>query len=228
MEEKVLLVGCGEHMKVVIDNIEDIGGISIFGIVTSIPEDVGKKVYGYDIVGTNEEIDDIFKENKDITSYFLTVGQLKDGDMSKREALYQRLDIHYRSINVIHPTAVISKHSIIGHGNLFEAFTRIANDTVVGSHCIINPFTAVNHNQVIGNNVLLAGNVSMAGYKIGDNTIIADGASIGFKRSVGKNCIIGDGAVVTKDIPDNSIAYGNPARVIRTNPHYSNDDNRKE
>ena len=60
----------------------------------------------------------------------------------------------------------------------------------------------------------------MAGCRIGENTIIADGASIGFKRSVGKNCVIGDGAVVTKDIPDCSIAYGNPARVIKQNPFY--------
>ena len=209
MKENLLLVGCGEYMRVVIDNIEDIGGISIFGIVTSIPEDVGKRIYGYEVIGTNEDIDDIFSSNADITGYFLTVGQLKDGDMSKREALYKKLDTKYRTINLVHPTSVVSKHTRIGTGNLFEAFTRIANETIIGSHCIINPFTAVNHNQIIGNNVLLAGNVSMAGYMIGDNTIIADGASIGFKRIVGRNCIIGDGAVVTKDIPDNSIAYGN-------------------
>ena len=33
---------------------------------------------------------------------------------------------------------------------------------------------------------------------------------------IGKNVIIGSGSVVTKDIPDNTIAVGNPCRVIKT------------
>ena len=33
--------------------------------------------------------------------------------------------------------------------------------------------------------------------------------------TIGDNCVIGGGSVVTKDIPDNSLAYGNPCRVIR-------------
>ena len=37
---------------------------------------------------------------------------------------------------------------------------------------------------------------------------------------IGNNCIIGCGAVVTRDIPDNSIAVGVPARVIRTIDEY--------
>lgn len=44
---------------------------------------------------------------------------------------------------------------------------------------------------------------------IGGNAIILPGITIG------KGCVIGAGAVVTKDIPDNSMAVGNPAKVIR-------------
>lgn len=44
---------------------------------------------------------------------------------------------------------------------------------------------------------------------IGGNAVICPGVSIG------NGCVIGSGAVVTKDIPDNSLAVGNPARVIR-------------
>lgn len=220
-KEKIILIGCGEHARMVIDNIEEAGNIEIFGVITSISEDVGKQMYGYTILGTNDDIDNIFKENPDLTGYFLTIGTLKDGNMKAREEMYRRLDKLYRAINIIHPTAIISRHASIGYGNIFEAYTKVANSAIVGNHCIINSFSAINHDQIIENNVLIAGNVSMAGCRIGENTIVADGASIGFKKSVGKNCVIGDGAVVTKDIPDNSIAYGNPARVIRQNPHYS-------
>ncbi|MBK0382331.1 sugar O-acetyltransferase [Pedobacter sp. SD-b] len=44
---------------------------------------------------------------------------------------------------------------------------------------------------------------------IGGNAIILPGVKIG------DNCIIGAGSVVTKDIPDNSMAVGNPAKVIK-------------
>lgn len=39
--------------------------------------------------------------------------------------------------------------------------------------------------------------------------------------TIGKRCVIGAGAVVSKDIPDNSVAVGVPARVISTTEQYA-------
>jgi len=49
--------------------------------------------------------------------------------------------------------------------------------------------------------------------EIGDNSIIFSHVII-LGRKIGTNCVVGAGSVVTKDIPDNSIVAGNPARVI--------------
>ena len=51
--------------------------------------------------------------------------------------------------------------------------------------------------------------------EIGDNCWIGGGAIILPGVRIGKNSIIGSGAVVTKDIPDNVIAAGNPAKIIK-------------
>ncbi|MBR2263633.1 MAG: sugar O-acetyltransferase [Firmicutes bacterium] len=51
---------------------------------------------------------------------------------------------------------------------------------------------------------------------IGDNVWLGGGCIINPGVRIGSNSIIGAGAVVTKDIPEWSIAVGNPARVIRT------------
>lgn len=56
--------------------------------------------------------------------------------------------------------------------------------------------------------------------KVGSNTHIGWNAIIMPGVTIGSNCIIGCGAVVTKDIPDNSVAVGVPARVIETIDEY--------
>jgi maltose O-acetyltransferase len=51
---------------------------------------------------------------------------------------------------------------------------------------------------------------------IGDNAWLGGGAIVLGGVTIGENAIIGAGAVVTKDVPANSIAAGNPARILRT------------
>lgn len=56
---------------------------------------------------------------------------------------------------------------------------------------------------------------------VGNNVYIGTGAYILPGVKIGNNCIIGAGAVVTKDIPDHSVAAGVPARVIETVEAYA-------
>ncbi|PKM77873.1 MAG: hypothetical protein CVU90_05350 [Firmicutes bacterium HGW-Firmicutes-15] len=211
-KERIIIVGIGQHAQMIIDNIDQIKNIEIFGLIAADKMDVGKKVMGYGVLCTDNEVDALLMENPDISGYFLGVG-----DLRIRQHLAAKYDQKIRAVNIIHPAAIVSRYAQMGNGNVFEAYTKVANGVIVGSHCIVNSFSSVNHDQTIGNNVLIAGNVSMAGKSIGDNTLIADGASIGFKKSVGRCCIVGDGAVITKDVPDYYIVYGNPARKVRDN-----------
>ncbi|MBR3133325.1 MAG: acyltransferase [Clostridia bacterium] len=55
---------------------------------------------------------------------------------------------------------------------------------------------------------------------IGDNCFVGLGSIILPNVTIGNNCIIGAGSVVTKDIPDNSLAAGNPCRVIGRTDEY--------
>lgn len=56
---------------------------------------------------------------------------------------------------------------------------------------------------------------------VGNNVHIGTNALIMPGVAIGNNCIIGCGAIVTKNIPDNSIAVGIPARVIETIDDYT-------
>lgn len=55
---------------------------------------------------------------------------------------------------------------------------------------------------------------------IGNNVFIGAGSKIRYDVKIGNNVVIGLGLVVTRSIPDNSVAVGNPARVVSTIEEY--------
>ena len=57
--------------------------------------------------------------------------------------------------------------------------------------------------------------------EIGNNVFIGSGVKILYDTKIGNNVIIGTGSIITKDIPDNSVVAGVPARVIGTFDDYA-------
>ena len=107
---------------------------------------------------------------------------------------------------------------------------EVGNNFFANYNCVILDVAKV----TIGKNVMFAPNVSIytaghpihpesrnSGYEygipvtIGDNVWVGGSVVINPGVKIGNNVVIGSGSVVTKDIPDNVIAVGNPCRVIR-------------
>ena len=70
---------------------------------------------------------------------------------------------------------------------------------------------------VVGEGVTIGHGAIVHGCSIGDNTLVGMGAIVLNGARVGADCIIGAGALVTQGtvIPDGSVAFGSPARVVR-------------
>jgi len=122
-------------------------------------------------------------------------------------------------INVIHSGLDISKTSFIGVGAIINSKVSIAAHTTIGDFVSINRHVSIGHHTTIGDYCSINPGVNIAGnVTIGEGTTIGMGTNILNQVKIGKNTIIGAGSVVTKDIPDNVVAYGSPCKVIRDNP----------
>ncbi len=90
------------------------------------------------------------------------------------------------------------------------------DDITIGNHCMIGPNVVM---TTAGHPVLpiLRQNSYQYNFPITlkDNVWIGSGVQILPGVTIGSNTVIGAGSVVTKDIPDNVVAYGNPCRVAR-------------
>lgn len=123
---------------------------------------------------------------------------------------------HYAYIEAKYPESkiIIGNNTAINNGFSAIAFSKITIDdnVLIGVNCSIidtdgHFLEADNRNHAAppAFEVHIKENVFL-----GSNVVILKGVTIG------QNSIIGNGSVVTKNIPDNVIAAGNPARVIRT------------
>jgi carbonic anhydrase/acetyltransferase-like protein (isoleucine patch superfamily) len=96
-----------------------------------------------------------------------------------------------------------------------EATIEIGDNSNVQDNAVVH--VGYGYDCKIGNGVTIGHGAIVHGCTVGDNTIIGMGAIILNGAKVGKNCIIGAGALVAegKEIPDNSVAFGSPAKVFR-------------
>jgi carbonic anhydrase/acetyltransferase-like protein (isoleucine patch superfamily) len=107
-------------------------------------------------------------------------------------------------------------------GIWFNAVLRGDNEAIVigpGSNvqdgCVFH--TDPGFPLIVGANVTIGHSAILHGCTIGDGTLIGMGAVVLNGAKIGKGCLIGANALVTegKEIPDNSMAVGQPAKVIR-------------
>lgn len=90
------------------------------------------------------------------------------------------------------------------------------DDTIIGDNVKIDDQAFIAHNVHVGRNTMIIANAEVSGSsRIGDNCWLGPSCSVINGISIGDDCYVGLGSVVVESLPDNIVAAGCPARILR-------------
>lgn len=214
---KIIIIGGRGTAIVVGDQINDARerfgmDIEMLGLALD-DHSGGDDVSGYPILCDIKDVYEKYKKFDDVKFLY----QLYRADvMVERVKLLESLNIPLdKFANFIHPSVMKAKSAKIGYGNVFLANSVINCNSVVGNFNTINSGTLLGHDIVIGNNNYFAAQVCVgSSLTIGNMNFFGMNTSIRNEMVIGNLNIVGMSSVITKNVGDNNVLYGNPA-IIR-------------
>lgn len=196
-----VVVGAGGHAKVVISTLRA-AGMRAAVVVDDDLSKKGQQILGVPVIGDLKSVDGAGFE----------VGVIAIGNNSYREKAAARLALNW--ITVVHPYAHIHESVKLGLGTVVFAGAIIQADTIIGNHVIVNTGATIDHDCRIGDFAHMAPGVHLAGnVTVGRASLVGIGSVAIPGIRIGERTTIGAGSVIVRDVPDNVIACGNPARM---------------
>jgi sugar O-acyltransferase (sialic acid O-acetyltransferase NeuD family) len=119
--------------------------------------------------------------------------------------------------NLIHPSVIFNDGKIqIGSGNIITAGVVFTTNIKVENFNIFNLCSTVGHDVLIGSCNVVNPSVNISGgVNIKNNNLLGVSATILQNKSIGSNCIIGASSLVVKDVMDDLVVFGVPAKVFK-------------
>lgn len=211
--ENIVLFGGGLHTNYCIDIINKEGKYNIVGILDSV-KDIGQDLFGYKVIGRQEQLKEL------ILKYNIQGGLITIGDNWSRKIVFECIKNQipdFKFVNAIHPSTIIGMNVEIGVGIVIMAGCILNPNSRVGDFCFFATGAQLEHDCIIDDFASIsAGSITGGKVYIGKYSAIALGVVIMDRLNIGENTVIGSGSLVTKDLPDNVLAYGSPASIIRS------------
>lgn len=179
------------------------------------------------LIGDYKTIEPILKDN-DLTDIYV--------ETAAQNSAVPMLDIKHINAR-IEPGAIIrdqvsiGENAVIMMGAVINIGAEIGDKSMIDMGAVLGGRAIVGKNSHIGANAVLAGVVEPASaqpVRIGDNVIVGANAVVLEGVQVGDNAVVGAGAIVTKDVAENEVVAGVPAKVLKVKDQKTTDKTKIE
>lgn len=192
---RLLLAGAGGHARACLDVVECGGGFEVAGFV-GLPEEVGKTILGYPVLGTDSDIPALAES---VACALVAAGQIKSPAL-RRRLFDLLLAAGFELPVIVSPHAWISPHAQLGAGTIVMHGAIVNAGAVIGRNCIVNSRALVEHDALLADHCHIAtGAIINGGVRIGEGTFVGSGACIREGVSIGANSVIPMASVVRTD-----------------------------
>ena len=208
----MLIIGAKGFAKEVLEVVHQIDQIEKLVFFDDVNDDIKGSLYKkFPILKTSEEA----------LNYFNTIDNrftIGIGNPVLRKNLCDKFSLLGGVFtSTISPLVNIGLYDVqIGKGTNILSGAILSNGSKLGIGCIIYYNVIITHDCIVGDFVEISPSATLLGRcTVGSFSQIGANATILPDTVIGKNVIIGAGSVITKDIPDNCVVYGIPAKMIK-------------
>lgn len=210
---RVAIVGSSGHAVAALDALATGSRLEMVGWLDSF-RPAGEQVEGFPTLGHPDDVAQLTRLHG-FDAVFLGVSH----NATRRllwEGMLQRHS-RLRMEAIVHRSAVVARSASVGAGALIMPGAIVGARCRVGAGAIVNTNASVDHDSVLNEfSSVLPGVVTGGNVRLGTCSCICIGASVSHAVSIGDHTVVGAGAVVLSDLPERVVAYGTPARVVRS------------
>jgi sugar O-acyltransferase, sialic acid O-acetyltransferase NeuD family len=118
-------------------------------------------------------------------------------------------------ITLIHPTAIVSDSIELGEGVIISQFCTLTSNVKVGDFTTVQGYSNLGHDTQVGRFCAIESYTFLGGFAyIGDFVTLHTRSTVLPKIKIGNSAVVGAGSVVIKNVWENTIVFGNPAKKI--------------
>lgn len=207
---KTVIIGAGGHARVIFEILSYDRNIEVVAFVDSVIRGSDENIMGIHVLGDYSVLHKLFKGG--VKGAIIGVG-----DNNIRKAHFEKIgNMGVELVTAIHPTVHIAHNAKIRKGVVIVTGATIATGVEIGDNVIVNTGAIIEHEDVLEDHVHIAPGTVLAGrVTVKEGAFIGAGSVVKEYVTIGENATIGAGSVVLEDIPDNAVAVGSPAKVIR-------------
>lgn len=208
--------------KLNMDKIVIAGSGGLVREIKALIDRINLKNARYEFVGyvVNDRVgDDVFGNDDFLCNYGSPLNVvIAVGDMKLRKKLSEIYGKNKNLMfpNIIDPSVIIIGEMNIGQGNIICAGTVFSIDVKIHNFSLINMGCTIAHDDEVEDFVSINPGCNLSGgVHICSLTEIGTGTQIVQGKKVGSNVDVWAGSTVIKDIPDDCLVFGVPARIVR-------------